>query len=232
MIELSSQGDEADPHFQRVEATVRIFKTSEVLMQKKISIYLAGKIQKNHESANEFYWSKDDLLSIRRKLVPYNVNFLNPAERTDDLSVQKSVFGRDMLQVLSADFVFVDARDRRGLGVGAEMMWAKVNKIPLISLAPLNTHYHHEQASLLGISINGWIHPFVENLSDFLAETITAGADWIKDHIVNPVKIKDLHDIKEAMIFYKNTQFDRDLPMQKIAKEDHEVRQRINRLER
>ena len=30
-------------------------------MKKKISIYLAGKIQKAHENPNEFYWSEDDI---------------------------------------------------------------------------------------------------------------------------------------------------------------------------
>jgi hypothetical protein len=201
-------------------------------MKKTISIYLAGKIQKKHECANEFYWSKDDLAEITSSLAPYEVNFLNPAERADDLSVQKSVFGRDMLQVLSADFVFVDARDRRGLGVGAEMMWAKANKIPLISLAPLNTHYHHEQTSLLGVTVNGWIHPFVENLSDYLAQTISAGANWIKQYIDNPVNVKDFQDIKESMEFYKATQFERDLPMKKIAQENNDVKRRIESLVR
>src|SRR5579872_2699636 len=99
-----------------------------------IAIYLAGSIQKGHET-NDLYWTRSDLETIEEALSDYNVKFLNPALRSDDLSDQQSVFGRDMLQVYCSDVVFVDARDRRGIGVGAEMMWAKMNQIPVLTLA-------------------------------------------------------------------------------------------------
>lgn len=35
------------------------------------------------------------------------------------------------------------------LGVGAEMMWAKVHKLPIITLAPKNSHYHISNTTLL-----------------------------------------------------------------------------------
>src|SRR5690242_19798693 len=98
-------------------------------MKKKISIYLAGSIQKGHEYADS-YWTDDDMTLLKKELHDYDVTFLNPALRTDDLSDQRSVFGRDMLQVYCSNIVFVDARHKRGLGVGAEMMWAKLNSIP------------------------------------------------------------------------------------------------------
>ena len=158
-------------------------------MTEQVSIYLAGKIKKLHEAPNEHYWTQDDLSLLEEQLSPYSVSFLNPAARSDNLSLQKSVFGRDMVQVLSADIVFVDARDRRGLGVGAEMMWAKINHIPVISLSPVNSHYHLEETSLLGVTVKDWKHPFVENLSDFIAEDLTQGAEWIKEHLKNPCEI-------------------------------------------
>ena len=97
-----------------------------------ISIYLAGNIQKDHENKSQIYWTEEDRDFLRNELAPKNISFLNPALRTDDLSDQLSVFGRDMTQVYCSDLVFVDARERRGLGVGAEMMWAKMNRIPLL----------------------------------------------------------------------------------------------------
>ena len=60
------------------------------------------------------------LRSLQEKLRPHTLLCLNPALRTDDLSDEVSVFGRDMTQVFIADLVFIDARHRRGLGVGAE----------------------------------------------------------------------------------------------------------------
>src|SRR5882672_8272072 len=108
-------------------------------MKTKIAIYLAGSIKKGHERSEETYWTEEDMSLLKMSLAKYEVSFLNPAFRTDDLSDMKSVFGRDMLQVFSSNVVFVDARDRRGLGVGAEMMFAKLNRIPVITWAPTNS---------------------------------------------------------------------------------------------
>src|SRR5690348_7658831 len=100
-------------------------------MKSKIAIYLAGSIKKGHEKSDESFWTEEDMDFLKKQIAPHEISFLNPAFRTDNLSDQRSVFGRDMVQVFSSNIVFVDARARRGLGVGAEMMWAKVNKIPV-----------------------------------------------------------------------------------------------------
>src|SRR5262245_8128181 len=107
-------------------------------MTEKISIYLAGSIKKGHENHQETFWYDDDTLLLKQYHADYAISFLNPAFRSDDLSDHCSVFGRDMTQVFCSDIVFVDVRDRRGLGVGAEMMWAKFHKIPVIALSPKN----------------------------------------------------------------------------------------------
>ncbi|NGX30968.1 MAG: hypothetical protein K940chlam8_00324 [Chlamydiae bacterium] len=117
--------------------------------------------------------------SFGSHLAPHEVHFLNPAIRTDDLSDQRSVFGRDMIQVFSADAVLVDARDRRGLGVGAEMMWGKMNRIPVVALAPLGSYYHKQSTSLLGVEVESWIHPFIEGLSDVIVESLEDAANWL-----------------------------------------------------
>ena len=58
----------------------------------KISIYLAGNIQKGHENESLIYWSGNDLKKIRETLSFVEITFLNPAIRNDNLSDQKSVF--------------------------------------------------------------------------------------------------------------------------------------------
>lgn len=147
---------------------------------KKIAIYLAGSIRKGHEATHDSFWTDIELNQIREHLPNYTISFLNPAFRTDDLSDQRSVFGRDMVQVFCSNFVFVDARERRGLGVGAEMMWAKVNRIPVVAWAPKNSHYHQSHTTLLSVSIQNFIHPFVESLSDQIVETVADGAAWMQ----------------------------------------------------
>ena len=91
----------------------------------KVTLYLAGSIRKGHESVDELFWEEEHMNLLRESFGENEVCFLNPAERTDDLSDQRSVFGRDMLSVFCSDAVMVDGRGRRGLGVGAEMMWAR-----------------------------------------------------------------------------------------------------------
>lgn len=187
-------------------------------MDQQIAIYLAGKIQKGHETPNETYWSQDNLLEIERGLNPAVPVFLNPALRSDNLQDQLSVFGRDMTQVFCADVVFVDARDRRGLGVGAEMMWAKMNQIPVVTLAPINTHYRHEKTTLLGVQVNHWVHPFVECLSDLIVSSPFEGAENLEQLIASDT-IKGAESILEAIEHYKETNLESDLPMQEIFKE-------------
>jgi nucleoside 2-deoxyribosyltransferase len=179
-------------------------------MKKKIAIYLAGTIKKEHET-NDTHWGTEELARLENFLSDYDVTFLNPAFRKDSLSDQKSVFGRDMLQVYSADVIFVDARDRRGLGVGAEMMWAKANQKPLIIWAPQNTHYRKESAKILNEVVNDYIHPFVYALSDQVVATLEEGANWIRTLPRND--IKDLQYISETMEYYKANQLDVDTPM-------------------
>jgi hypothetical protein len=123
-------------------------------MDTTISIYLAGSIKKGHERTDESFWTDSDMVFLRKALSEYEISFLNPAFRSDDLSDQRSVFGRDMTQVFCSDVVFVDARDRRGLGVGAEMMWAKFHKIPIVTLAPVDSHYNKSKTTLLDVAVS------------------------------------------------------------------------------
>ena len=120
-----------------------------------------------------------DFQILEKTLAPQKLALLNPSLRNDDLCDQKSVFGRDMSQVFLADIVFVDARHRRGLGVGAEMMWAKFHAKPVIVLAPNETHYRKATTEILGMTVNEYVHPFVQNLSDKIVSSVEEGADWL-----------------------------------------------------
>lgn len=196
----------------------------------KIGIYLAGSIKKGHEKADETYWTEEDMSLIKKTLKKHEVSFLNPAFRTDNLSDQRSVFGRDMVQVFSSHFVFVDARDRRGLGVGAEMMWAKVNRIPVVTWAPKNSHYNKDETTILGVPVKNFIHPFVESLSDQIVETVIDGAKWMDKVISDPkMPIKGVEFIGSAMEYYKNGQLHFDQPMQELLRSNDPLKTRMNR---
>lgn len=195
-------------------------------MNVHLAIYLAGNIQKGHEKESQVFWSDDDREIIRQGLAPAIVSFLNPALRTDDLSDQKSVFGRDMTQVYWANVVFVDVRERRGLGVGAEMMWAKMNGIPVLTLAPQNSHYFKDEVTLLGVTVQNWVHPFVESLSDAIVENVEEGVVWLRDFLQSKVEIKGPEFIHGAMAHYQSEQFPRDLPMQELFRQNPNLKKK------
>ncbi len=182
----------------------------------RVAIYLAGAIQKGHESVKS-HWCEKSKDRIRRALPHLEVIFLDPQERKDDLGDSFTTFGRDLLQVTTADIIFVDARDRRGLGVGAEMMWAKVLKKPLLIWAPENSHYNRRDTSLLGVPLKEFIHPFVYTLADQLVEDPEEGALWIERYLNGdhpPIKGSDV--VYEAMDAYRDTQLESDLPMKEL----------------
>ena len=201
-----------------------------------LAIYLAGTIQKAHEKhSDESFWTDDHMSVIRAHIGSRSVTFLNPASRSDDLSDQQSVFGRDMLQVFCADAVFVDARQRRGLGVGAEMMWAKVNSIPVIIWAPEESHYNKSLTTVLNVSVENWIHPFVESLSDAIVSTVEEGALWLQscfDKNPGSRKVKDREHIFSCMKYYSDTYFTHDEPMKECMRSSSHLLERMNSFKR
>ena len=136
-----------------------------------------------------------------------------------------------MLQVFSSHIVFVDARDRRGLGVGSEMMWAKLNKVPVVTWAPKDSHYHKSQTTILGVEVNDFIHPFVKGLSDKIVENLIEGAAWIEKYLSNPssTSVKGIEHISSAMQHYKAKQLHADAPMKQLLMIEDELTIRINR---
>lgn len=198
-----------------------------------VSIYLAGKIHKGHEEPNEAHWTEADLEELEQELAPAQVAFLNPAQRGDDLNDAIGLFGRDMMQVFCSDVVLVDARDRRGLGVGSEMMWAKMHHIPVVTLAPPETHYRRTNAHLLGQPVSDYVHPFVHGLSDAIASDLAGAASWIRTNVCAPGQtIKGPQFIRDAMEYYREQQLEGDAPMQDLKSINKMVARRIATLER
>ena len=187
-------------------------------MKKHLSLYLAGAIQKGHELSNGFFWTDEDMRLLRADLQEYEVAFLNPSFRTDDLSDQRSVFGRDMTQVFCSDVVLVDARERRGLGVGAEMMWAKVRRVPVVAWAPKNSHYRKDKALILNVEVRNFVHPFVESLSDAVVGDLKEAAYWARRFKEGLEQAKGVEFIESAMRHYQTSQLSEDAPMQALLK--------------
>jgi hypothetical protein len=201
-------------------------------MREYFYIYLAGNIKKGKEDENEQVWGDKEMQALRLGVKRSEIVFLNPAERFDDLSDQKSVFGRDMFQVFSSNLVLVDGRGKRGLGVGAEMMFAKMHRIPVVTWVPDDSHYHRQHIHLLGQHVSPWIHPFVYSLSDFIAPSLDLAAQWIDEKfIANRCKIKGPEVMKESIHYYLGTQLKKDTEMHRIVSSHEHFDQKLNTLE-
>lgn len=143
-------------------------------MTAPLRIYLSGSIRKGAADPRpaDFFWTQEDEEYIRAN-AGGPVELLNPAKtdiRRQDFALN---FGCDLYLVSLADIVLVDARRERGIGVGAEMMFAVQNGIPVITWAPPETHYRRSKVpDILGEDLNDWTHPFVFGLSDCVVDDL------------------------------------------------------------
>ncbi len=181
-----------------------------------LAFYLAGGIKKGEKDKEKICWEEEDKDFIRNELEGWEIIFLDPQTGGEFLKEPKSSFGRDMTQVTNCDFVLVDGRQKRGLGVGAEMMLAKLRAIPVISIVPKNTHYHRDRLTYLGQEVTNFRHPFVFSLSDHVADDLAGAMEWIREHLKNPQPVKGMHSIEDAMRHYRETQLEGDKPMKEF----------------
>jgi hypothetical protein len=185
---------------------------------KTINIYPAGGVQKGENDEKKVSWTEEDMNIFRRKLAPAKVNFIDPRYRNDNLNDSIAVFGRDLMAVKVSDFVVVDGRQKRGIGVGQEMLFAKMQGIPVITIAPKGGHYAKGKIYYLGQHVEEYIHPFVFATSDAIVENFEQAAEWIKGFLEKPVKIKNSRIIEEAMDIYMKKYMDKDDPIKDAIK--------------
>ncbi len=198
-----------------------------------LKIYLSGSIKKgDKDESKKSYWTDNDISILRKVLSPrYDLTILNPAVRSDDLSDFKSTFGRDLLQVFASDLIIVDARDKKGLGIGSEMTFAKANGIPVISVTPKNSQYNRTNFEYLGQKMDKWIHPFIGGLSDYMLESVEDAAKFILNNFpFNKSEIKNVDYLYEAMQYYVDTQLKADVEMYNLVKDDVTINERIGKI--
>ncbi|QQR79158.1 MAG: hypothetical protein IPJ68_02700 [Candidatus Moraniibacteriota bacterium] len=156
---------------------------------KKISIFLSGSVKKGagDNRTAEYFWSEEDERVLKDALAAMEVEMLNP--NTIDIPEYraKERFDADVDMLLRSDVIIVDARTKKGLGVGAEMVMAKRAGIPVLTLCPYGSEYRG-WVEAEGGQRKEWVHPFVSELSDQIFENLDDLAEWINGN-QNP-KIK------------------------------------------
>ena len=101
------------------------------------------------------YWKQKDEQYLKRNL-DFPLELFNPNSLSISEFDSEKRFVSDLTELLSSSFIILDARNRKSIGVGSELMLAKMCKIPIYTICPVDSHYRKER----------WIHPFIYELSD------------------------------------------------------------------
>lgn len=155
-------------------------------MDRPLRIYLSGSIRKGtvDPRPTNHFWSEEDEAFILRSAGTPRVELLNPAKtvlRRNNFALN---FGCDLYLVSISDILLVDARTEKGIGVGAEMMFAAQKGIPVITWSPPDSHYRRTLVpDVFGEDLHNWTHPFVFGLSDFVADSLDAAMAWVRAHV-------------------------------------------------
>ncbi|MFI9585108.1 hypothetical protein ACIHCQ_25400 [Streptomyces sp. NPDC052236] len=150
-------------------------------MKMLLSAYCSGSITKGAGDEKKTCWTKIEKDQVRQTAHPYDVVFLNPDDPITDPGNVLGQFGRDMYQVMVADAVIVDARERRGLGIGVEMAAAAAMGTPVIVVAPRNSKYRLDELHYRGATVTDYVHPHVASLASYVVESFyDAGQALVK----------------------------------------------------
>ncbi len=141
-------------------------------------------------------WTDRERAEVTRGAEPNRVLFLNPDDPLVRAEETIAQFGRDMYQVMIATAVVVDARERRGIGVGVEMAAAAALGTPVIAVAPPETVYRRQTLTYRNAVVHGYVHPHLASLTTLIVDSFSeAGAQLIncrtERHRTVPMWLRD-----------------------------------------
>lgn len=162
----------------------------------EFKIFLSGSIQKQFKELNtgKSYWEADDEDYLKNNLI-FPIKILNPNTISIDKNNAEGRFNEDLIMLLESDLVITDVKDKKGIGIGSEMILAKIYKIPVYSICPPNSHYRKK------ISDNQeWIHPFIYELSDKIFDSKNALVFYLNELFkIGKIQNKPQIDILDAI---------------------------------
>jgi hypothetical protein len=129
-----------------------------------LKIFLSGSVHKgvcDVRSAN-YFWSQKDEQGMREILGETDVELYNPNEISISRAQSLARFQADLDMLAGCDVMIVDARTRKGIGVGAEMMFAREQSIPVVTLCPEGSSYRDGDV----------FHAFISGLSTVICDSI------------------------------------------------------------
>lgn len=135
-----------------------------------LSVYCSGSIKKSSDDNKRMCWTDEERRQVQAGAVE-QVVFLNPDDPIVDATDWLGQFGRDMYQVWFASAVIVDARERRGLGIGVEIAAANAMGTPVIVVAPPEGQYRMPKLEYRGVTVANYVHPHLASLAASIVDT-------------------------------------------------------------
>lgn len=129
------------------------------------SVYCSGSIIKGASDNGRLCWTDAERTQVASGASPQEIVFLNPDDPITDPGNMLGQFGRDMFQVMTATAVIVDARERRGIGIGVEMAAAATLGTPVIVVAPCNSNYRMDVLEYRGAVVTDYVHPHIASIA-------------------------------------------------------------------
>lgn len=211
--------------------------------RQRVVIYLTGSIPKGHKTTQDgdeeqLVWGQQEKADLKDILCQtLEPTFLDPTDRKDDLSDTKSIVGRDLLQVYLSDVVLVDARQRRGIGVGVEIAWAQMLGKLVVSWVPEDSHYRTTNTSILDVPVKEYLHAFLDNMS-LPVFTLQNAAHAIVRYMDRSKTAKaceefaNVERMVNTMRYYMSQRFKQDTPMVHATIENPELLERMEAVTR
>lgn len=144
------------------------------MMLPRFRIYLSGSIKKGaaDQRGHENFWTPENENYIVRHLGDA-VELLNPSKSAISRQDYLANFGCDLYLVKTSKAVLVDLRTEKGIGVGAELMYANTLGIPVVGWSPPESNYQRSSVrGIFGEDLVDWIHPFAFGMCDFLSPSL------------------------------------------------------------
>ena len=157
-------------------------------MNKNLWIYLAGSIRKGRSDNRQssMFWEEADEEKLVHSMPHIDIRLLHPGKVRIDRADSLNNFGSDITLLSASDVVLADLRARRGIGVGAEMMYASLNGIPVICICPTEGHYRRALVEdLAGEDVHNWTRPFVAGLATVVVEELDGAVRFLRANLDN-----------------------------------------------
>ncbi len=181
----------------------------------RVKIYCSGSIIKGKADAKKLCWTDRERNELRDAASPIEIDFLNPDDPMSDLGNTEALFGRDMYQVQIADFVVVDARERRGIGIGIEIMASRVFGTPLLAVAPRGSYYRMGRVEYRGSVVEDYVHPHLASLADAIVGSFAEAGAWIAENDGRALA-KPIEHLESCIKRYTDELLPSDAPMKRL----------------